>query len=119
MAAFVHGNLELPGQVDRQLRKALVTPDLHRIHHSALPQETNSNFGGMTPWWDRLFGTYVDQPLMGHEELVIGLQGMQSVESVKLHRMLLQPFMRNQLWQPTGVHLPTKYVKAKVNAALD
>jgi sterol desaturase/sphingolipid hydroxylase (fatty acid hydroxylase superfamily) len=98
MAAFAHGNLKLAAQADRQLRKVLVTPDLHRIHHSASPRETNSNYGGITPWWDRVFGTYVAQPLMGHENLMMGLEGMQNKESVKLHRMLLQPFTDNQPW---------------------
>jgi sterol desaturase/sphingolipid hydroxylase (fatty acid hydroxylase superfamily) len=98
MAAFAHGNLKLPVRADRQLRKLLVTPDLHRIHHSASPRETNSNYGGITPWWDRVFGTYVAQPLAGHENLVMGLDGMQNIESVKLHRMLLQPFTGNQPW---------------------
>jgi sterol desaturase/sphingolipid hydroxylase (fatty acid hydroxylase superfamily) len=96
MAAFAHGNLKLPAQADRQLRKLLVTPDLHRIHHSASPRETNSNYGGITPLWDRVFGTYVAQPLAGHENLAMGLEGMQNIESVKLHRMLLQPFLPGQ-----------------------
>ena len=104
MASFVHGNLKLPCRVDSQLRKVLVTPDLHRIHHSALPEETNSNYGGITPWWDRLFRTYIDQPLMGHENLEMGLRGRQSIESVKLHRMLLQPFEKNQVWNISEQH---------------
>lgn len=110
MAPFIHGNLKLPLAVDRRLRKVLVTPDLHRIHHSALAAEMNSNFGGITPWWDRLFGTYVDQPGAGHDALQMGLRGMQTSDSVKLHRMLMQPFKRqpdNQsaVVQPTYGHL--------------
>jgi len=92
MAAFAHGNLRLPVELDNRLRKVVVTPDVHRIHHSANARETNSNYAGVTPCWDRLFGTYIDQPASGHEELEVGLTGQRSVESVKLHAMLLQPF---------------------------
>lgn len=94
IGAFAHGNLKLPDGVDGALRRVLVTPDLHRIHHSASPRETNSNFAGITPIWDRLFGTYIDQPAAGHEQLEMGLRGMQTIESVYLRNMLWQPFAR-------------------------
>jgi sterol desaturase/sphingolipid hydroxylase (fatty acid hydroxylase superfamily) len=92
MAAWVHANLKLPLALDRHLRRAVVTPDMHRVHHSSVVRETNSNYGGITPIRDHLFGTCVAQPRAGHEHMDMGLLGMQSVESVKLHRMLLQPF---------------------------
>ena len=95
MAAFAHGNLKLPDTVDRRLRKVLVTPDVHRIHHSATENETNSNFGGLTPLWDRLFGTYIDQPKLGHEKMIVGLKGFHDIRSIKLNWMLLQPFLPN------------------------
>ena len=62
---FNHGNLRLPEIVDRLLRLVVVTPDMHRVHHSVVIRETNSNFGFNLPWWDRLFGTYKDQPAAG------------------------------------------------------
>ncbi len=101
MSAFAHGNLKLHIGLDRRLRKVLVTPDLHRIHHSSIPQETNSNFAGITPVWDRVFGTYIDQPQLGHDRLEMGLGGMQSVDSVRLHRMLLQPFVMHSASEST------------------
>jgi len=92
MSSFVHANLKLPLALDNKLRKILVTPDLHRIHHSAVLGETNSNFAGITPVWDRLFGTYIDQPKSGHEAMQLGLPGFQTIQSVRLHAMLAQPF---------------------------
>ncbi|HFQ89744.1 MAG TPA: sterol desaturase family protein, partial [Desulfobulbus sp.] len=59
-AMFNHGNIRLPRSVDRVLRLLVVTPDMHRVHHSVIIRETNSNFGFNFPWWDRLFGTYRD-----------------------------------------------------------
>jgi sterol desaturase/sphingolipid hydroxylase (fatty acid hydroxylase superfamily) len=92
MSSFVHANLKLPPGLDRNLRKILVTPDLHRIHHSSTLTETNSNFAGITPFWDRLFGTCIDQPAAGHEALDLGLRGLQSIESIQLRAVLAQPF---------------------------
>jgi sterol desaturase/sphingolipid hydroxylase (fatty acid hydroxylase superfamily) len=71
---FNHGNVRLPLGVDRLLRLVLVTPDMHRVHHSVDPVETNSNYGFNLPWWDRLFGTYRDQPQEGHEQMGIGVE---------------------------------------------
>jgi sterol desaturase/sphingolipid hydroxylase (fatty acid hydroxylase superfamily) len=90
-AMFNHGNVRLPRGVDRLLRWAVVTPDMHRIHHSAVPRETNSNFGFNLPWWDRLFGTYMEQPGAGHEGMVIGLNQFRDREDLTLGSMLLQP----------------------------
>ena len=70
---FNHSNVRLPLSVDRWLRLIVVTPDMHRVHHSAHYNETNSNFGFNFPWWDRWMGTYIDQPTDGHQKMVIGL----------------------------------------------
>ena len=71
---FNHGNVRLPPRLDRVLRWIVVTPDMHRVHHSIVPRETNSNFGFNLPWWDRLFGTYRAQPAAGHEGMTIGIE---------------------------------------------
>ncbi|GAB4336745.1 MAG: sterol desaturase family protein [Desulfobulbaceae bacterium] len=94
-AMFNHGNIRLPGQVDRFLRLLVVTPDMHRVHHSVLIRETNSNFGFNFPWWDRLFGTYRDQPVAGHAAMTIGLSQFRRAEQVTLPRLLLLPFTGN------------------------
>src|SRR5947208_401469 len=70
---FNHGNVRLPAWLDRLLRFIVVTPEMHRVHHSAVPRETNSNFGFNLPWWDWLFGTYRAQPAAGHTRMTIGL----------------------------------------------
>jgi len=69
----------------------VVTPDMHRVHHSVLPHETNSNFGFNLPWSDRLFGTYCGQPAAGHEGMTIGLNRFRDAGALRLDRMLLQP----------------------------
>jgi sterol desaturase/sphingolipid hydroxylase (fatty acid hydroxylase superfamily) len=71
---FNHANVRLPARVDRFLRWVVVTPDMHRVHHSVEDDETNSNFGFNLPWWDRLLGTYRDQPRAGHEAMTIGVR---------------------------------------------
>ncbi|MDH5184342.1 MAG: sterol desaturase family protein [Gammaproteobacteria bacterium] len=73
-AMFNHGNIRLPLGLDRALRWLLVTPDMHRVHHSTEDDEANSNFGFSLPWWDRLFGTYRAQPRAGHEQMQIGIR---------------------------------------------
>jgi len=70
---FNHGNVRLPRRLDAVLRWFMVTPDMHRVHHSIERRETDSNFGFNLPWWDRLFGTYRAQPQAGHERMQIGL----------------------------------------------
>jgi len=72
-AMFNHGNVRIPRALDRALRWLLVTPDMHRVHHSVTADETNSNFGFNLPWWDRLFGTYRDQPREGHAAMAVGI----------------------------------------------
>ncbi len=91
-AMFNHGNVALPTGLDRLLRLVVVTPDMHRVHHSAVHRETHSNFGFNLPWWDRLFGTYRDQPEAGHEAMTIGLDRFREGGELRLDRMLLQPF---------------------------
>ncbi len=88
---FNHGNLHLPAGVDRVLRLFVVTPDMHRVHHSIVPSETNSNFGFNLPWWDRLLGTYRDQPAAGHEAMTIGIEQFREAGDLRLDRMLIQP----------------------------
>lgn len=90
-ALFNHGNINLPRRVDRVLRLVVVTPDMHRVHHSVDPRETNSNYGFNLPWWDRLLGTYVAQPLRGHEGMEIGIEQFRTRRDLWLDRMLLQP----------------------------
>jgi len=94
-AMFNHSNVRMPSQVDAALRLFVVTPDMHRVHHSAVPFETNSNFGFNLPWWDRLFGTYKAQPDKGHEGMTIGIKDMRAVSEQRLDRMLTQPFRGN------------------------
>ena len=88
---FNHGNVRMPASVDRVLRWLVVTPDMHRVHHSVSPRETNSNFGFNLPWWDHLFGTYRAQPQAGHERMVIGIEQFRSPRDLWLDRLLLQP----------------------------
>jgi len=90
---FNHGNVVLPAPLDRALRSFVVTPDMHRVHHSARPNETNSNFGFNLPWWDRLLGTYRAQPVDGHVGMTIGLDSFRDPAELRLDRLLLQPFV--------------------------
>lgn len=92
---FNHGNVYLPSKLDCCLRWFIVTPDMHRIHHSAITQETNSNFGFNLPWWDYLLGTYRHRPAMGYKEMIIGLTEYQKNRRVtQLHWMLILPFLK-------------------------
>ncbi|MGB9081501.1 MAG: sterol desaturase family protein [Desulfuromonadaceae bacterium] len=91
-AMFNHGNIKLPAGLDRLLRLFLVTPDMHRVHHSTIVRETNSNFGFNLPWWDRICGTYRPQPEKGHLGMTIGLKEFRDPEKLTLLRLLLQPF---------------------------
>jgi len=92
-AMFNHGNIRLPAGLDRVLRWVSVTPDMHRVHHSVEDDETNSNFGFNLPWWDRLFGTYREQPRAGQVGMTIGIHGHTDPREVaRLDGMLLMPF---------------------------
>lgn len=90
-AMFNHSNIDLPVGLDRWLRWFVVTPDMHRVHHSIHPDETNSNFGFNLPWWDRLLGTYTAQPREGHEAMTIGIEQFRTRRDLWLDRMLIQP----------------------------
>jgi len=90
-ALFNHANIRLPAGVDRVLRWFVVTPDMHRVHHSVIPAETNSNFGFNLPWWDWLLGTYRAQPKAGHEGMTIGIEQFRTRRDLWLDRMLMQP----------------------------
>ena len=88
---FNHGNVRLPERVDRWLRWLVVTPDMHRVHHSIVRQETDSNFGFNLPWWDRLLGTYRPQPAAGHLNMTIGLPYFRERRFLLVPWMLIQP----------------------------
>jgi sterol desaturase/sphingolipid hydroxylase (fatty acid hydroxylase superfamily) len=92
-AMFNHGNLCLPPRLDAVLRLAIVTPDMHRVHHSTIKRETNSNYGFNLSLWDRLFGTYRAQPERGHEGMTIGLNQFRDPKLQNLPRMLVMPFL--------------------------
>jgi sterol desaturase/sphingolipid hydroxylase (fatty acid hydroxylase superfamily) len=92
-AQFNHGNIRLPEAADRLLRLMVVTPDMHRVHHSIIPRETNSNFGFNLPWWDRLCGTYRPQPESGHTGMTIGLKEFRDPAKLSLSRLLMLPFL--------------------------
>lgn len=89
---FNHGNFRIPPQLDRILRWFIVTPDMHRVHHSVYPDETNSNFGFNLPWWDRLLGTYRAQPRDDHKDMVIGVSQFRTPRDLWIDKILIQPF---------------------------
>lgn len=91
-AMFNHSNVRIPQPIDRALRLIVVTPDMHRVHHSIIPRETNSNFGFNLPWWDRLFGTYRAEPSAGQTGMTIGIEQFRNPAEQRLDRMLTQPF---------------------------
>ncbi|UCH80104.1 MAG: sterol desaturase family protein [Nitrospiraceae bacterium] len=91
-AMFNHSNVNIPAAVDRILRLFVVTPDMHRVHHSVIINETNSNFGFNFPWWDRIFGTYHEQPVKGHFDMKIGLANFRNPEELGFLRLLAIPF---------------------------
>ena len=93
MAMFNHGNVRFPRSLDRVLRWLIVTPDMHRVHHSVEDDEANSNFGFNLSWWDRLFGTYREQPRHGHQGMTIGIHGYRQPREVSwLPGLLALPF---------------------------
>jgi sterol desaturase/sphingolipid hydroxylase (fatty acid hydroxylase superfamily) len=93
---FNHGNIRFPARIDRWLRLFVVTPDMHRVHHSIIRRETDSNFGFNLPWWDRVFGSYRDQPEKGHLGMTIGIADFRTERDLRLDRMLIQPFVRGR-----------------------
>lgn len=94
-AMFNHSNVKIPLNIDRILRLLVVTPDMHRVHHSVTIRETNSNFGFNFPWWDRLLGTYRAQPAAGHEGMTIGLSQFRNPKKNNLLWMLILPFVED------------------------
>jgi sterol desaturase/sphingolipid hydroxylase (fatty acid hydroxylase superfamily) len=99
---FNHGNVRIPQAVDRWLRWLVVTPDMHRVHHSVVIDESNSNFGFNLPWWDHLFGTYRAQPRAGHLEMKIGVDHLQRDVPTGLLGLLGMPFVANPGGYPIG-----------------
>ena len=91
-AMFNHSSVRIPLGFDRVLRWIVVTPDMHRVHHSVHPSETNSNFGFNLPWWDRLLGTYRAQPRDSHEKMTIGVEQFRTRRDLWIDRVLIQPF---------------------------
>jgi sterol desaturase/sphingolipid hydroxylase (fatty acid hydroxylase superfamily) len=92
-AMFNHSNVRMTAWQDRLLRWIVVTPDMHRVHHSVIQRETNSNFGFNLPWWDVLLGTYRSQPAEGHEQMTIGLPHLRDEMQVdRLPGILMLPF---------------------------
>ena len=92
-ARLQHANIEWPASVEHTLRRVFVTGDLHRVHHSARQVETDSNYGGVLPWWDRLLGTYTEQPAGGHQGMAVGLEGYQDPKYATVGWMLADPFL--------------------------
>lgn len=93
-AMFNHSNISLPRKIDSVLRWVLVTPDMHRIHHSVIVRETNSNYGFNLPWWDRLFGTYIKDPENDPQTMDIGLKEFRADGDARMDQLLLQPFRK-------------------------
>lgn len=91
---FNHANLKLSPGLDRILRLLLVTPDMHRVHHSVERQEADHNYGFNVPWWDRVFGTYKAEPNGSHETMTLGVSQFREAEEQRLDRLLAQPFRR-------------------------
>lgn len=127
-AMFNHSNVRLPAAMDSVLRWLVVTPDMHRVHHSVVVRETNSNFGFNLPWWDRLFGTYREQPAAGHEDMTIGVDEIRDPGEQRLDRMLTQPFRAGNSrwfargWSAGGDRLRTKTCQtgvARTGSVLD
>lgn len=93
---FNHGNIKLPYRLDAALRYVIVTPDMHRIHHSVIAQEHNRNFGFNFPWWDKLFNTYKDEPSKGQDAIDIGISGYEEDTSIGILPLLTQPFRKDR-----------------------
>jgi sterol desaturase/sphingolipid hydroxylase (fatty acid hydroxylase superfamily) len=94
---FTHSNVYIPSPVDKALRVFFVTPDMHRVHHSVIIRETNTNFGFNLSWWDRIMGTYQDQPSAGHEGMTIGLGYFRDEKKLSLLWLLILPLTRKKI----------------------
>lgn len=93
-AMFNHSNIHIPPLIDRLLRLLIVTPDMHRVHHSVITRETNSNYGFNLPWWDYLMETYRAQPARGHDGMTIGIGWLREKNLLTLPGLLIMPFRR-------------------------
>jgi sterol desaturase/sphingolipid hydroxylase (fatty acid hydroxylase superfamily) len=93
-SVFNHGNVGLTPPIDRALRLCVVTPDMHRVHHSVENDECNANFSMVFSWWDRWFGTWCEAPRLGHERASTGLAEARDPDDISLLRSLLMPFRR-------------------------
>ena len=97
---FNHGNVRLPLRADKALRLILVTPDMHRVHHSTVMEETNSNFGFNLSWWDYIFDTYRSQPRAGHDGMTLGLCEFRDLRKQSIWDLVVLPFVRNVVIRP-------------------
>jgi sterol desaturase/sphingolipid hydroxylase (fatty acid hydroxylase superfamily) len=104
MSIFNHGNIKIPLAIDQWLRWLVVTPDMHRVHHSVVIRETNSNYGFNLSVWDRLFGTYWAQPRKGHDGMTIGLSQFREENRLTLPWLLVLPFIGDPGKQPINRH---------------
>lgn len=93
---FNHSNIAIPKAVDRVIRRVIVTPDMHRVHHSSIRRETDSNYGFNFPFWDHLFRTYIERPSSGHRDMQIGLKQYRGVHTAGLVWALVLPFRANR-----------------------
>jgi len=93
---FNHSNVRIPASLESMLRMFVVTPDMHRIHHSILTSETNSNYGFNLSWWDRLFATFRAEPKEGHEHMTLGIQQFRDPKELRIDRLLAQPFRNSE-----------------------
>ncbi len=107
-AMFNHANASLPARAERWIRWLVVTPDMHRVHHSVLYDESSSNFGFNLPWWDRLFGTYRAQPRLGHDAMTIGVDAFRSAADLRLDQLLIQPFRNTAGQYPINRRRPAE-----------
>lgn len=95
-SVFNHANIALPHAADRVLRRLVVTPDMHRIHHSVEVDESNRNFANLFPWWDRLFSTYRDEATLSQTQMVVGLADARADRDFSLWNLLALPFRRRR-----------------------
>lgn len=113
---FTHANVRVPPRLDAVLRWWLVTPDMHRVHHSVDAHETNSNFGFALSWWDRMLGTYRAQPAAGHDGMTIGIESFRDPRELRLDRMLLQPFRNDERADVSGERAITSRPRVAVHS---
>ena len=111
---FNHANLRLPAAVDRVILVLVVTPDMHRVHHSIDRQEADHNYGFNVPWWDRMFGTYRREPSHPHESMSLGITSFRSADDQRIDRLLVQPFRED----PTNAERRTAERRRRADVTL-